>query len=206
MSTAHALLRDLWRVGIRVHLMLDRLRLDPPGVAPEPLRLALRQVATEVKAVLEQLPAAGRCQICGDVTTGPTNWRDTGHINCVECAVVGAKRMGLKPRMVGPLLAQRPRPEVEVVVDAIGVGAAALDVKREANVGAPLVPVLIPGGDRVGREGGTYRVPKRDVITAGPAGDPTGSPTQPRESQRTAGPARARQAVARRPTRSAERR
>ena len=206
MSGAHALLRDLCRVGVRVHALPGRLRLDPPGVAPEPLRLALQKVAPEVKVILEQLPAPGRCQICGDVTNSPTNWPDTGHINCVECAVVGAKRMGLKPRMVGRLLAQRPRPEVEVVVDATGAGTAALDVMREANVGAPLVPALIPGGDQVGREGGTYRVPKRDVVTAGPAGDPTGPPTQPRESQRTAGPARARQAVARRPTRSAERR
>ena len=206
MSAAHALLRDLWRVGVVVHLMPDRLRLDPPGVAPEPLRLALRQVTSEVKMILDRLPAPGRCQICGDATTSSTNWPDTGHINCVECAMVVAKRMGLKPRMVGWLLAQRPCPEVEVMVDATGVGAAALDVIREANVGAPLVPVLIPGGDRVGREAGTYRLPKRDVITAGPAGDPTGPPRQPRESQQAAGPARARPAVARQRARYAERR
>ena len=206
MSTAHGLLRDLRRVGVRVHLMPDRLRLDPPGAAPDPLRLALRQVACEVKVILEQLPAPGRCQICGDVTNGPTNWPDTGLINCVECAVVVAERMGLRPRMVGGLLDQRRRPETEVVVDATEVGAVALDVMREASVGAPLAPVLIPGGDRVGRDGGTYRVPKQDVTTAGPAGDPTGSPTQPRESQLAAGPARARRAVARRSARSAERR
>jgi len=68
--------------------------------------------------------------------------------------------------LVGRLLAERPRPEVEVVVDATGVGAAAIDVMREANIGEPLVPVLIHGGDRVSHEDGTYRTPKRDLISA----------------------------------------
>ena len=68
--------------------------------------------------------------------------------------------------LVDRLLAQAPRPNVEVVVDATGVGAAALDVMREANINAPLIPVLIHGGDRVSAEGGTYRVPKRDLIAA----------------------------------------
>ena len=68
--------------------------------------------------------------------------------------------------LVDRLLAERPKPTVTVVVDATGVGAAALDVMREANIAAPLVPVLIHGGDRVSREGGTYRTPKRDLIAA----------------------------------------
>lgn len=98
MSVARALLRDLWRVGVPVHLMPDRLRLDPPGVAPEPLRLALREVASEVTALLAELPAPGRCRICGAVTNGPTDWPDAGNINCVACAVIVAERMGLMPR------------------------------------------------------------------------------------------------------------
>ena len=72
-----------------------------------------------------------------------------------------ARRLG---DLVGRLLIRRPRPDVTVVVDATGVGAAALDVMRETDIAAPLVPVLIHGGDRVLFEDGVYRVPKRDLI------------------------------------------
>jgi len=92
MNEARDLLRDLWRHGVRVHLLPDRFRLEPPGVAVEPLRLALREYTTEVKALLAELPAADRCQVCGDPTRGPAG--NTGHINCTVCALIVAERRG----------------------------------------------------------------------------------------------------------------
>lgn len=86
------LLRDLWRHGVRVQLMPDRLRLDPPNVTPESLRLALLEYRAEVKAVLATLPAPDRCQVCGDETRGPAG--NTGHIHCVDCALIVADRRG----------------------------------------------------------------------------------------------------------------
>jgi len=91
-SDVNHLLRDLWRSGVRVHLMPDRLRLDPPGVTPEPLRLALIEYRAEVKAVLAELPAPDRCQVCGDATRGPVG--NAGHLNCTVCALIVAERRG----------------------------------------------------------------------------------------------------------------
>ena len=92
MNDARDLLRDLWRHGVRVHLMPDRLRLDPPGVTPDPLRLALLEYRAEVKAILATLPAPDHCQVCGEVTRGPAG--NAGHINCVACALIVAERRG----------------------------------------------------------------------------------------------------------------
>ncbi len=92
MSAAHALLRDLWCVGVRVRLMQDRLRLDPPGVTPAPLRLALLEYRAELKALLAALPARDRCQVCGSPTRGPK--ANTGHIHCTICALIVADRRG----------------------------------------------------------------------------------------------------------------
>lgn len=184
--SALLLLRDFYRAGVRVSLEPTGFLIAPPDGATAALEDALRHTWREVKEWIEKLPAPGRCQICGAVTNGSTNWPDTGHINCVECAVVMAERMGLKPQIVGQLLSQRPRSEVEDVVDATGVDAASLGVMHEANLGATLVPALLPGGDRVGCKGDTYQVPKQHLITAGPASNSTGCPMQPRESQQEA--------------------
>jgi len=91
-SDVHDLLCDLWRSGVRVHLMPDRLRLHPPGVGPEPLRLALLEYRAEVKAVLAALPAPDRCQVCGDATRGPAG--NAGRIHCTVCALIVAHRRG----------------------------------------------------------------------------------------------------------------
>ncbi len=55
--------------------------------------------------------------------------------------------------------------EITVVVDATGVGRAALDIMRESEIDAPLIAITITGGDVVSgdmREG--FRVPKRDLV------------------------------------------
>jgi hypothetical protein len=53
----------------------------------------------------------------------------------------------------------RPR----LVVDQTGVGRPVVDMLRAAKL--PVLPVTITGGDRVNREGGNYRVPKRDLVS-----------------------------------------
>lgn len=89
MTAGRDLLRQLWGAGVRVALADDRFRLTPGGVAPEELRDLLKEYRAEVTAVLEQLPAAGRCPICGD----PNGWADvdgsmTAHcVTCVQVAI-----------------------------------------------------------------------------------------------------------------------
>ena len=90
MNDARDLLRDFWRHGVRVHLMPDRFRLTPTGVAPEPLRRALREYADEVAALLAALPAPNRCRVCGEPShrpVGPEN-------HCTVCALAVADRRG----------------------------------------------------------------------------------------------------------------
>ena len=49
-----------------------------------------------------------------------------------------------------------------IVVDQTGVGAPVVDLFRQAGLSP--VGVLIHGGDKASREGGTWRVPKRDLV------------------------------------------
>jgi len=59
-----------------------------------------------------------------------------------------------------PLLTFRPR----LAVDMTGVGSPIVDLLRQAELNADLVPILIHGGDNVVRENGTWRVPKRELV------------------------------------------
>ena len=93
-GTARDLLRDAWRLGVRVCLLPDRLRLEPPGVAPEPLRDALRDHAAEVAKVLAGLPCRDRCAVCGEGTRGPAG--NSGQLHCAPCAWIAADRLGLR--------------------------------------------------------------------------------------------------------------
>jgi hypothetical protein len=52
-----------------------------------------------------------------------------------------------------------------LAVDQTGVGAAVVDILRQAGPRARLVPVHITGGDQVTQEGGVTRVPKRDLVS-----------------------------------------
>jgi hypothetical protein len=52
--------------------------------------------------------------------------------------------------------------DAALVVDQTGVGAPVVDLFRQA--GLQPIGVLIHGGDRVTREGGSWRVPKRDLV------------------------------------------
>lgn len=54
--------------------------------------------------------------------------------------------------------------EAALVVDQTGVGAPVVDLFNQAGLGP--IGVLIHGGDRASYEGGTCRVPKRDLVGA----------------------------------------
>lgn len=64
---------------------------------------------------------------------------------------------------LAPPLAQN----CEVVLDATGVGRPVVDMLRAEQLGGKLVPVvIIPGEKQSFGEGGYWRVPKRDLVTA----------------------------------------
>ena len=91
MTSVVYLLRDFWRLGVRVQLHEDRFRLVPPGIAPESLRHVLREHRSDVAALVLELPAPGRCPICSD----PTGWPEKTQLHCTDCALSAAERLGL---------------------------------------------------------------------------------------------------------------
>lgn len=52
-----------------------------------------------------------------------------------------------------------------LAVDQTGVGAAVVDLFRQAKPRAHLRPILITGGDAVTHEGSAQRVPKRELVS-----------------------------------------
>jgi len=51
------------------------------------------------------------------------------------------------------------------VIDGTGIGAAVLDVMREAEIDAPISSIVIHGGDKATAANGVVRVPKADLIS-----------------------------------------
>ena len=54
--------------------------------------------------------------------------------------------------------------QIQVVLDATGVGAAVRDMLHRARLGAPLISVTITGGERVSVSFGDYHVPRQDLL------------------------------------------
>jgi len=52
-----------------------------------------------------------------------------------------------------------------LAIDATGVGAPVVDLFKLERMKAELKPIQITGGDRVTRENGVTRVPKRDLVS-----------------------------------------
>jgi hypothetical protein len=63
-------------------------------------------------------------------------------------------------RLVGRGLLENAR----LVVDQTGVGAAIVDMLRQARINAYVVPVLITAGHATTSEGGIWHVPKRELV------------------------------------------
>jgi hypothetical protein len=58
----------------------------------------------------------------------------------------------------------RERPTLSI--DKTGCGAPVCDLFEREKMHARLVPVVITGGDQVSRDGSTYRVPKRNLVSS----------------------------------------
>lgn len=56
------------------------------------------------------------------------------------------------------------RGQCTLVADATGVGGPVMDLLRASDPGCELIPVTITGGTEATRGGGTWRVPKRDLV------------------------------------------
>jgi len=59
-----------------------------------------------------------------------------------------------------PLRSNKPL----LAIDQTGVGAAVVDIFKQAEINAVLRPILIHGGDSVVYESGVWRVPKRELV------------------------------------------
>jgi hypothetical protein len=59
-----------------------------------------------------------------------------------------------------PLLSNKPK----IAIDQTGVGAAVVDIFKQAEINAELKPVMIHGGDKATNEDGVWRVPKRELV------------------------------------------
>jgi hypothetical protein len=95
-------------------------------------------------------------------------------ITRTECRLVHAERIPLGTpypqvvRRVCQLLNAAPPAAAEgpaLVVDATGVGTPVVDLFRTRALPGRMVPVVITGGDSVRQDGGTFRVPKRDLVS-----------------------------------------
>lgn len=67
-------------------------------------------------------------------------------------------------REVASLLARDPLPGCVLCLDNTGVGRPVTDLFREARFPAKLVPVTFTAGNQVTRDGGAFRVPKKDLV------------------------------------------
>ncbi len=70
------------------------------------------------------------------------------------------------PQIVDKVSSMMHSPALEyradLIVDQTGVGAPVVDLFRQAGLNP--IGVLIHGGDKASNEGGTWRVPKRDLV------------------------------------------
>jgi hypothetical protein len=84
-------LRCLWAFGeVRVTTRADgALSLVPSAnVTPELVQLA-KDARAEIAAVVRELPAPGRCSICG----APTGWPEKTGLHCGDCMGIGLERV-----------------------------------------------------------------------------------------------------------------
>jgi hypothetical protein len=82
----------------------------------------------------------------------------------LERLALGTPYPGVVERVVGLTRSSELAGHCHLVVDARGVGRPVVDLLRRAGPGCQMMPATITGGDAESREGGYYRVPKRDVI------------------------------------------
>ena len=89
---------------------------------------------------------------------------DVGHLGRAPLGTRYPVVVARTRERIAELDALRPRPRITLAIDQTGVGAAVADMFRERDGPAVFVPIVIHGGDAVGRDGDVYRVPKRELV------------------------------------------
>ena len=88
------------------------------------------------------------------------------HLRHLERPELGTPYPAIVERVCTLLHAAPLRAVTTLIVDATGVGRPVVDLLREADLDARIIPITITGGDSVTYEprGREYRVPKRDLV------------------------------------------
>jgi hypothetical protein len=87
------------------------------------------------------------------------------HVRLLERLALGTPYPDVVARVAGITRSAAVAKRCHLAVDATGAGRPVVDMLRRSGLGCNMFPVTITGGDRESREGGHYRVPKRDLIT-----------------------------------------
>jgi hypothetical protein len=88
----------------------------------------------------------------------------TYNVRHLERTKLGTPYQAVVERVRGIVEMPQLDGRITLVVDATGVGGPVVDLLRVAVKKAPIVPVVITGGDRPAYQDGRYRIPKRDLI------------------------------------------
>ena len=81
----------LWSEGVCVTKRADgSLALTPPERVTPDIRQLAKDAKPAIEAVVRFLPSPNCCQICGD----PTEAFGKQLVNCTDCALIAAERLG----------------------------------------------------------------------------------------------------------------
>jgi hypothetical protein len=112
------------------------------------------------------IAAVERAEVKGGWDAQKYAWRKNTSLRLryLERVALGTPYPEVVERVVGLTRSSELAGHCHLVVDATGVGRPVVDLLRRAGPACQTMPVTITGGDGESREGGYYRVPKRDVI------------------------------------------
>ncbi len=85
------------------------------------------------------------------------------HLRHAERVPLGTSYPAIVERIRTIVSVPELRDNVNITVDATGVGAPVVDLLRQANLGCHITPVSITGGDKASLVGTVYNVPKVDL-------------------------------------------
>jgi hypothetical protein len=128
-----------WTIGVDLAARLDFTAiLVIEAIAPRPFRYDVRRIE---------------------------RWRPLRYAEVIDRLVTIARTLRAPVRVWTDGEPEIVRPDVAIVVDRTGVGEDQAHYMSDADLaGADLSFVLIHGGDATGRDGNTWRVPKRDLV------------------------------------------
>jgi hypothetical protein len=85
-------------------------------------------------------------------------------VGYLERMPLGTPYPGIVARVLAMVQDDRLWGQCALAVDGTGVGAPVVDLLRAARLGCDLSAVTITGGERESQSGGSWSVPKRDLI------------------------------------------